>query len=132
MVIFFRYYLDKNVIDSLLTVAQYTYGPLLGLFAFGIFTDYKIDDDKVFLVVIINIILIILIGNIPPEAIGGYSIGYELLPFNGLINFIGLYLITKLRQFGILIDWYFFCRCYVKKLLCLKEKSMFQLKTFSR
>ena len=90
VVIFFRYYLDKNVIDSLLTVAQYTYGPLLGLFAFGIFTDYKIDDDKVFLVVIINIILMILIGNIPPEAIGGYSIGYELLPFNGLINFIGL------------------------------------------
>ena len=33
---------DKNVIDSLLTVAQYTYGPLLGLFAFGIFTKYKI------------------------------------------------------------------------------------------
>ena len=95
VVIFFRYYLDKNVIDSLLTVAQYTYGPLLGLFAFGIFTNYKIDDDKVFLVIIINIILIILIGNIPPEAIGGYSIGYELLPFNGLINFIGLYLIRK-------------------------------------
>ena len=57
--------------------------------------NYKIDDDKVFLVIIINIILIILIGNIPPEAIGGYSIGYELLPFNGLINFIGLYLIRK-------------------------------------
>ena len=48
VVIFFRYYLDKNVIDSLLTVAQYTYGPLLGLFAFGIFTNYKVDDDKVF------------------------------------------------------------------------------------
>ena len=95
VVIFFRYYLDKNVIDSLLTVAQYTYGPLLGLFAFGIFTNYKVDDDKVYMVVIINIILIILIGNIPPEAIGGYSIGYELLPFNGLINFIGLYLIRK-------------------------------------
>ena len=47
------------------------------------------------MVVIINIILIIFIGNIPPEAIGGYSIGYELLPFNGLINFIGLYLIRK-------------------------------------
>ena len=61
VVIFFRYYLDKNVIDSLLTVAQYTYGPLLGLFAFGIFTNYKVHDDKVFMVVIINIILIIFI-----------------------------------------------------------------------
>ncbi len=95
VVIFFRYYLDKNVIDSLLTVAQYTYGPLLGLFAFGIFTKYKINDNKVYFVVIINIILIILIGNIPPGLIGGYTIGYELLPFNGLINFIGLYLIRK-------------------------------------
>jgi len=95
VVIFFRYYLDKNVIDSLLTVAQYTYGPLLGLFAFGIFTNYKIDDNKVYFVVIVNIILIILIGNIPPELIGGYTIGYELLPFNGLINFVGLYLIRK-------------------------------------
>tara|TARA_B100001057_G_scaffold495315_1_gene594049 strand:+ start:4589 stop:6043 length:1455 start_codon:yes stop_codon:yes gene_type:complete len=95
VVIFFRYYLDKNVIDSLLTVAQYTYGPLLGLFSFGIFTNYKIDDNKVYFIVIINIILIIIIGNIPPELIGGYSIGYELLPFNGLLNFIGLYLIRK-------------------------------------
>ena len=95
VVIVYRYVLDKNVIDSLLTVAQYTYGPLLGLFAFGIFTKYKIDDKKVFIVVIINILIVIVIGNIPNEYIGGYTIGYELLPFNGLINFIGLYMIKK-------------------------------------
>ena len=95
VVIIYRYVLDKNVIDSLLTVAQYTYGPLLGLFAFGIFTKYKIDDKKVFIVVIINIILIIVIGNLPKEMLGGYSIGYELLPLNGLLNFVGLYLIRK-------------------------------------
>jgi Na+/proline symporter len=95
VVIIYRYVLDKNVIDSLLTVAQYTYGPLLGLFAFGIFTKYKIDDKKVFIVVIINIIIIIVIGNLPKEMLGGYSIGYELLPFNGLLNFVGLYLIRK-------------------------------------
>jgi len=41
VVIIYRYVLDRNVIDSLLTVAQYTYGPLLGLFAFGIFTKFK-------------------------------------------------------------------------------------------
>ena len=49
----------------------------------------------VFLVVIINIILIVTIGNLPEEILGGYSIGYELLPFNGLLNFAGLYLIRK-------------------------------------
>ncbi len=95
VVIIFRYIQDKNVIDSLLTVAQYTYGPLLGLFAFGIFTKYQIDDSKVYLVVIINIIIIVIIGNLPSELIGGYQIGYELLPFNGLLNFIGLYIIRK-------------------------------------
>ena len=95
VVIIYRYVLDKNVIDSLLTVAQYTYGPLLGLFAFGIFTKYKIDDKKVFIVVIINIIIIIVIGNLPKEMLGGYSIGYELLPLNGFLNFVGLYLIRK-------------------------------------
>ena len=95
VVIIFRYVQDKNVIDSLLTVAQYTYGPLLGLFAFGIFTKYKIKDSKVFLVVVINIIIVIIIGTLPSDYIGGYEIGYELLPFNGLINFIGLYIIRK-------------------------------------
>ena len=95
VVIIFRYVQDKNVIDSLLTVAQYTYGPLLGLFAFGIFTKYKIKDSKVFLVVVINIIIVIIIGTLPSDYIGGYEIGYELLPFNGLINFIGLYMIRK-------------------------------------
>ena len=95
VVIVYRYVLDKNVIDSLLTVAQYTYGPLLGLFAFGIFTKYEIDDKKVFLVVIVNILIVIVLGNIPNEYLGGYTIGYELLPFNGLINFIGLYIIRK-------------------------------------
>jgi Na+/proline symporter len=95
VVIIFRYVQDKNVIDSLLTVAQYTYGPLLGLFAFGIFTKYKIKDSKVFLVVIINIIIVVIVGTLPSDYIGGYEIGYELLPFNGLINFIGLYLIRK-------------------------------------
>ena len=52
VVIIFRYIQDKNVIDSLLTVAQYTYGPLLGLFAFGVFTKYQIDDSKVYLVAV--------------------------------------------------------------------------------
>ena len=95
VVIIYRYVLDRNVIDSLLIVAQYTYGPLLGLFAFGIFTKFQIDDKKVYYVVIINMILIIFLGNIDSSLIGGYSIGYELLPINGLLNFIGLYLIRK-------------------------------------
>jgi len=93
VIIIFKYVLTSNVIDSLLTVAGYTYGPLLGLFAFGIFTKYSIKDKYVWIVAIVSAILIAIIGSIPPEKIGGYTLGYELLPINGLITFIGLLLI---------------------------------------
>lgn len=95
VIIIFKYVLSKNVIDSLLTVAGYTYGPLLGLFAFGIFTKFKIKDNYVWIVTLISVILVSIIGNIPSEKLGGYVVGYELLPLNGLITFIGLILIRR-------------------------------------
>ncbi len=98
VVIIFKYVLDRNVIDGLLTVATYTYGPLLGLFAFGIFTKYEIRDKYVWLIALVAVLLIIGLANIPENLLGGYSIGYELLPINGLITFIGLYLIRKRRS----------------------------------
>jgi Na+/proline symporter len=95
VVILFKYVLDRNVIDGLLTVASYTYGPLLGLFAFGIFTPFQIHDRKVWVVVLLSILLIVLVGNLSPETLGGYQIGYELLPLNGLLTFLGLLLIRQ-------------------------------------
>ena len=95
VVILFKYVLDRNVIDGLLTVASYTYGPLLGLFAFGIFTPFQIHDRKVWIVILLSIILIVLVGNLSPKTLGGYQIGYELLPLNGLLTFLGLLLIRQ-------------------------------------
>ena len=95
VIIAFKYILNSNVIDSLLTVAGYTYGPLLGLFAVGIFTKHKVKDKYVWIVALSSVILITLIANIPPENLGGYVVGYELLPINGLITFIGLILIRR-------------------------------------
>ena len=95
VVILFKYVLDRNVIDGLLTVASYTYGPLLGLFAFGIFTPFQIQDHRVWIVVILSILLIVLVGNLSAESLGGYEIGYELLPLNGLLTFFGLLLIRQ-------------------------------------
>jgi hypothetical protein len=83
------------VIDGLLTVAGYTYGPLLGLFAFGIFTDYKIKDQYVWVVALFSVLIVLVIGNIDSSYLGGYKIGYELLPINGLITFFGLILIRR-------------------------------------
>ncbi|MFT4831350.1 MAG: SSS family transporter [Psychroserpens sp.] len=93
VIIIFKYVLDKNVIDGLLTVATYTYGPLLGLFAFGIFTKYKIMDQYVWIVAVASVLIIVGIANIPMEYLGGYAFGYELLPINGLLTFFGLWLI---------------------------------------
>ena len=95
VVILFKYILDRNVIDGLLTVAGYTYGPLLGLFSFGIFTNYKINDKYVWYILFTSVFITSIIGNINSNLLWGYEIGYELLPINGLITFIGLILIRR-------------------------------------
>ncbi len=95
VIIIFKYVLNENVISNLLTVATYTYGPLLGLYAFGIFTKYKIHDKYSWIVALCSLFITIVIANIPPKLLGGYQIGYELLPFNGLMTFIGLILIRR-------------------------------------
>lgn len=95
VIIAFKYILNSNVISSLLTVAGYTYGPLLGLFAFGIFTNYKIKDRYVWIVALASVTSVFMIGTIPANYLGGYVIGYELLPLNGLFTFLGLILIRR-------------------------------------
>lgn len=95
VIIAFKYLLNSNVIDSLLTVAGYTYGPLLGLFAFGIFTNYKVKDQWVWCVALASVALSYTLGETPTEFLGGYVIGYELLPLNGLLTFLGLVLIRR-------------------------------------
>ena len=95
VIIAFKYILSSNVIDSLLTVAGYTYGPLLGLFAFGILTKHKIHDGYVWVVALLSVCIIVLVANIPSSYLGGYQVGYELLPLNGLLTFFGLWLIKK-------------------------------------
>ena len=95
VIIIFENCLERSVIDGLLVLAGYTYGPLLGLFAFGIFTDYKIHDRYVWIVTILSVLSVYLLANLDPTYLGGYKIGYELLPINGFITFLGLVLIRR-------------------------------------
>ncbi len=99
VVIAFKYILDTNVIDGLLQVAGYTYGPLLGLFAFGILTNYKVKDHYVWIIALLSVSIVYILGKIPSEYLGGYIIGYELLPLNGLLTFIGLWIIRQKKAF---------------------------------
>ncbi len=104
VVIAFKHILDTNVIDGLLKVAGYTYGPLLGLFSFGIFTKYKVKDGFVWIVALASVLITYLLGKIPAESLGGYVFGYELLPINGLITFIGLWMIREGKTTSTEID----------------------------
>ncbi|MCF6348607.1 MAG: sodium:solute symporter [Flavobacteriaceae bacterium] len=89
--------LDGNVVGNLFTFATFTYGPLLGLFAFGILTEHKIKDKYVWIVALCSIILSFVITSLPESIIGKYQFQWEILPINGLITFIGLWLIRKKR-----------------------------------
>lgn len=104
VIVCFYYVLNQNVISGILTVAGYTYGPLLGLFAFGILTKTKVKDKRVPYVAIISVALCYGLASIPSNYIGGYQFGYELLVINGIFTFLGLLLIrnkphSKQKQF---------------------------------
>jgi len=98
VVILFKHVLDTNVIDGLLQVAGYTYGPLLGLFSFGIFTNYMVKDRYVWIVALISVGTVLWLAKVPAEYLNGYVVGYELLPLNGLLTFIGLWLIRDRKK----------------------------------
>ena len=94
-IVVYKNLLSTSVIDSLLIIAGFTYGPLLGLFSFGIFTNHKIQDKYSIIVCILSVFFTSLIFYDPLSVFDKYQIGYELLPINGLITFLGLYLIRK-------------------------------------
>jgi len=94
-IVIYKNLLSTSVIDSLLIIAGFTYGPLLGLFSFGIFTNHKIHDKFSVIVCILSVVFTTLIFYDPLSIFNKYQIGYELLPINGLITFLGLFLIRK-------------------------------------
>jgi Na+/proline symporter len=98
VIVFFRFVLKKAVIDTLLDVANYTYGPLLGLFAFGIISKSKIKDAFAPIVCLISPFVCYFINANASKLLNGYNFGYELLIVNGLITYFGLWIISVLRK----------------------------------
>ncbi len=117
LVIGFKWIDNKSIIDVILKVAGFTYGPLLGLFAFGILTKRQINDKYSLLVCLLAPLLILgidIVNNIQwyvtqlkwsgtaidnikitsDQLFGNYKIGYELLLYNGMLTFLGLWLIS--------------------------------------
>ena len=114
MVLIFKWMNDKLIIDFILKFAGVTYGPLLGLFAFGILTKRRLKENLIWAVCIIAPLLALLLDMLSNPAwyeaklhmklgldslsasiFNGYKIGNELILINGIITFIGLWLISR-------------------------------------
>ncbi|MDP4828125.1 MAG: sodium:solute symporter, partial [Flavobacteriales bacterium] len=95
VILVFRAINNEAVISGIFTAAGYTYGPLLGLFAFGIYSKHQVNDKLVPIVCIAAPIFSFLLASNSEFLFGGYKIGFELLLINGLLTMLGLRLIRK-------------------------------------
>ena len=89
---------DESVINAIFKAAGYTYGPLLGLFSFGILTNYKIIDRYSPIICFVSPILSYIINIYSESLLFGYRFGFEILLLNGLITFVGLFLISLKKE----------------------------------
>lgn len=87
---------STSVIDAIYIICSYTYGPLLGLFAFGLFTRWQVKDRAVPYIAIVSPVICFAIETITKQ-ITGYHFGYELLILNGALTFAGLFIFRKLQ-----------------------------------
>lgn len=95
-ILVFRYINSRSIIDKILDLAGYTYGPLLGLFSFGILTKrYLRNTPWTAVIAVLSPVLCYFLQHYAPQILGGYNIGIEILLINGLITFIGLLIISK-------------------------------------
>jgi len=95
IILIFKEVNERSVIDAVLNVAGYTYGPLLGLFSFGLITKLQVKGPAVLAVCILSPMLSYVVSSYSIDLFNGYKFGIEILILNGLLTFLGLLLIGK-------------------------------------
>lgn len=95
VIIVFRQLNSKEVITAVFDIAGYTYGPLLGLYAFGIFSKRPVMDRFVPWICIASPVLTYIVNENSAAWFGGYQFGFERLLLNGLFTFLGLWAVSK-------------------------------------
>jgi len=109
VILLFRLIDNPTVINNLFKAAGYTYGPLLGLFAFGLFTRLRvretipvgnIDFPVIVLVCLLSPVISFVVDVYSAELLGGFSFGFLILAFNGLLTFLGLLLLSDFSELG--------------------------------
>jgi Na+/proline symporter len=99
VILLFNSLTDQSVVSMIFTVASYTYGPLLGLYAFGLFMQSKTVRDKwVPAICVVSPLITFWINSLATEWFSGYVFSVEIIIVNGLITFLGLLLISKSTQ----------------------------------
>lgn len=98
VIVAFRPFHNQSLIDTLFDVAGFTYGPLLGMFVFGMFTKRKVRDAWVPLVALLSPVLCYLLKVFGPSLLGGYQFGFEILLINGMLTFMGLFLLSSASE----------------------------------
>ncbi|GGP06516.1 sodium:solute symporter [Cloacibacterium rupense] len=93
LIMIFKAINDKSIVYLIMEIAGYTYGPLLGLFAFGIFTKYHISKKYSILIVTLLAPIVTYLINYLVTNFTDYKIGVELIILNGLLTFFGLWLV---------------------------------------
>jgi len=99
-IVVFRMINDRSVVEKLFTIAGYTYGPLLGLFSFGLLLKRKVIDKYVPLICILSPLICYVLSVNSEYWFSGYQFGFELLVLNGMITFTGLFVISTKEKKG--------------------------------
>lgn len=94
VIMVFHWINDDSVINKLFKVSGYTYGPLMGLFGFAIFTRRRLRDDWVLLICVISVIICYVLDVNSKEWFNGFTFGFLNLLLNGLLTFGGLMLLS--------------------------------------
>ncbi|MBK8489976.1 MAG: sodium:solute symporter [Saprospirales bacterium] len=94
VIVWFKSMHNDAVINGLFKAAGYTYGPLLGLFAFGLLTKRAVKDRWVVFICLLSPVLSFLVDKYSANLMGGLNLGFLILALNGALTFIGLWLIS--------------------------------------
>jgi len=95
VIMIFKAVNNQSVVMAVFKVAGLTYGPLLGLFSFGLLTRYRVKDNLVPAVVVASPILCWLLNRYSEQIFNGYQIGFEIIIINGALTFMGLFLVRQ-------------------------------------
>ena len=96
-ILVFRYAQSTSLLDAIYTIVSYTYGPLLGLFAYGLFTRRQVLDGATPYIAVAAPLLCLGIAK-ASYALFGYTFGYELLLLNGALTFAALWAFSFMRK----------------------------------